>query len=281
MTGSVSAKSRFWGKILFISACRATVLSGGLIAPSNDDGLSTRSSSSAGKRAMTRKLDIEIGIRTGIGNAGSRPEISRSAVPATVAVVEVPAWTACSSGPSAHPQSARTKWKARSTSSTANPELPAHATDTHQKILNVMCASEKQLCHLIGSCVNSDECLGSTRREATMEPECTSPVQIGRADRRSGCVSDRDSYRSSASRLEIRRQHSQAVLRGLPHHGGRSAWDRVHRVANWPRQAAAHSGWETWEHHQSHTGSRLLEEEAIGRGSPRRVNSPETPLSEQ
>jgi hypothetical protein len=83
-------------------------------------------------------------IRAGIGYADSRRRWSRKAATAAVLVVGALTMAACSSGTDSNIQTAPPKPKTLTTSSTANPNLPAGTASIQQTVLNTWLAAEQQ-----------------------------------------------------------------------------------------------------------------------------------------
>ena len=83
-------------------------------------------------------------INAGIGYADSRHRWSRKAATATLLVVGALTMAACSSGTDSSLQTAPPKPKPPTTSSTANPNLPAGTASTQQAALNAWLAAEQQ-----------------------------------------------------------------------------------------------------------------------------------------
>jgi hypothetical protein len=83
--------------------------------------------------------------RAGIGYADSQRRWSWKAAPAAVLVVGALTMAACSSGTDSSLQTAPPKPKPLTTSSTANPNLPAGTASTQQAVLNAWLAAEQQL----------------------------------------------------------------------------------------------------------------------------------------
>jgi hypothetical protein len=83
--------------------------------------------------------------RAGTAYAGPRRRWTRKAATAAVLVVTTLTMAACSSGTGANLQAAPSKPKSPTTSSTANPKLPAGTASTQQAVLNVWIAAEQQL----------------------------------------------------------------------------------------------------------------------------------------
>jgi ABC-type phosphate transport system substrate-binding protein len=78
--------------------------------------------------------------RAGTGYADSRRRWSRKAATAAVLVVGALTMAACSSGTDSNLQTAPSKPKSPTTSSTANPNLPAGTASTQQAVLNAWLA---------------------------------------------------------------------------------------------------------------------------------------------
>jgi len=76
--------------------------------------------------------------------AGSRRRWSRKAATSAVLVVATLTMAACSSGTNSNLQTAPSKPKPPTTSSTANPKLPAGTANTQQAVLNAWLAAEQQ-----------------------------------------------------------------------------------------------------------------------------------------
>jgi hypothetical protein len=83
--------------------------------------------------------------RAGIGYADSRRRWSRKAATAAVLVVGALTMAACSSGTDSSLQTAPPKPKPPTTSSTANPNLPAGTASTQQAVLNAWLAADQTL----------------------------------------------------------------------------------------------------------------------------------------
>jgi len=83
--------------------------------------------------------------KTGTADAGFRRRPSRTALVASVLVVTALAMAACSAGSDSKLQTAPTKQKSSTTSSTANPKLPASTASTQQKVLTAWLAAEQQI----------------------------------------------------------------------------------------------------------------------------------------
>lgn len=83
--------------------------------------------------------------RTRTADAGPRRRRKQTAFVAAVFVAAALAMAACSSGPDSHLQSAPSKPNPQSTSTTANPNLPANTSGTQQKILSTWMTAEEQL----------------------------------------------------------------------------------------------------------------------------------------
>jgi hypothetical protein len=84
-------------------------------------------------------------MTAGTDAAGSRRRWNQKAGPAAVLVVVVLTMAACSSGTDPNLQTAPPKPKPLTTSSTANPNLPAGTASTQQTVLNAWLAAEQQL----------------------------------------------------------------------------------------------------------------------------------------
>ena len=93
-------------------------------------------SGSPGRGTMTR---------AGTAYAGSRRRWSRTAATTAVLVVTTLTMAACSSGPDSNLQTAPSKPKPLTTSSTANPKLPAGTASTQQAVLNAWLAADQTL----------------------------------------------------------------------------------------------------------------------------------------
>lgn len=83
--------------------------------------------------------------RAGTAYAGSRRRWSRTAATTAVLVVTTLTMAACSSGPDSNLQTAPSKPKPLTTSSTANPKLPAGTASTQQAVLNAWLAADQTL----------------------------------------------------------------------------------------------------------------------------------------
>ena len=83
--------------------------------------------------------------RAGIGYADSRRRSGRKAATAAVLVVGAMTIAACSSGTTSNIQAAPPKPKPLTTSSTANPNLPAGTASTQQAVLNAWLAADQTL----------------------------------------------------------------------------------------------------------------------------------------
>jgi hypothetical protein len=83
--------------------------------------------------------------RVETGDAGLRRRWNQKAGAAAVLVVAALTMAACSSGTDTNLQTAPAKPKSMTTSSTANPNLPAGTASTQQKVLNAWLAAEEQL----------------------------------------------------------------------------------------------------------------------------------------
>ena len=82
--------------------------------------------------------------RAGTAYAGSQRRWSRKAATAAVLVIATLTMAACSSGTDSNLQTAPSKLKSPTTSSTANPKLPAGTASTQQAALNAWLAAEQQ-----------------------------------------------------------------------------------------------------------------------------------------
>jgi len=82
--------------------------------------------------------------RAGTGYAGPPRRWSRKASTAAILVVITLTMAACSSGTGANLQTAPSKPNSPTTSSTANPKLPAGTASTQQAVLNAWLAAEQQ-----------------------------------------------------------------------------------------------------------------------------------------
>src|SRR5665213_2732764 len=83
-------------------------------------------------------------MTAGTDDAGSRRRWNQKAGPATVLVVVVLTMAACSSGTGTNLQTAPPKSKPSTTSSTANPRLPAGTASTQQTVLNSWVVAEQK-----------------------------------------------------------------------------------------------------------------------------------------
>lgn len=83
--------------------------------------------------------------RTRTDDAGSRRRRNQRVFVATSLVAAALVMAACSSGSGSNLQTAPTKPKPLTTSSTANPNLPASTASTQQKVLNAWLAAEEQI----------------------------------------------------------------------------------------------------------------------------------------
>jgi hypothetical protein len=83
--------------------------------------------------------------RTRTADAGFRRRRTQSAIVASILVAAALAMAACSSGSDSDLQSAPTKQKSSTTSSTSNPNLPASTASTQQKVLTAWLAAEEQI----------------------------------------------------------------------------------------------------------------------------------------
>jgi hypothetical protein len=86
-----------------------------------------------------------IKTRAGIGSAHSRRRWSRKAATAAVLVVGALTMAACSSGTDSNLQTPPRKPKPLTTSSTANPNLPAGTASTQQAVLSAWLAADQTL----------------------------------------------------------------------------------------------------------------------------------------
>ena len=82
---------------------------------------------------------------SGIGYAGSRLWWNKKAATAAIIVATTVTMAACSSGTGANLQTAPSKPKSPTTSSTANPKLPAGTASTQQAVLNAWLAADQTL----------------------------------------------------------------------------------------------------------------------------------------
>jgi hypothetical protein len=83
--------------------------------------------------------------RTRTADAGFRRRRAQSAAVASILAAAALAMAACSSGSNADLQTAPTKPKSLTTSSTANPNLPTSTAKTQQKVLTAWLAAEEQI----------------------------------------------------------------------------------------------------------------------------------------
>jgi hypothetical protein len=83
--------------------------------------------------------------RTRTADAGFRRRRAQSAAVASILAAAALTMAACSSGSNADLQTAPTKSKPLTTSSTANPSLPASTASTQQKVLTAWLAAEEQI----------------------------------------------------------------------------------------------------------------------------------------
>ena len=83
--------------------------------------------------------------RTRTADAGFRRRRKQTAFVASILVAAALAMAACSSGSDSPLQSAPAKQNSSTTSSTANPNLPASTASTQQKVLTAWLAAEEQI----------------------------------------------------------------------------------------------------------------------------------------
>jgi hypothetical protein len=83
--------------------------------------------------------------RAGTGYAGTRRRWNKNASTAAILVVATLTMAACSSGTGANLQSAPSKPKSPTTSSTANPKLPAGTASTQQAVLSAWLTADQTL----------------------------------------------------------------------------------------------------------------------------------------